>query len=76
MAGQLVVLVRASDDSRALPESLLELPGIDLQIRSILVGDAEASTPEAAVGDDVSKQLVKGNGLADTITVSVFRACQ
>src|SRR5438105_11895657 len=58
--GQLVVLMRAGNDTRHDPERLMKLLGVDLQILAILVRNAQPVAREAAVRDHVAKQLIKG----------------
>src|SRR6266702_4202013 len=54
-----MILVGTRNDSRCSSERFTELRRVDLEVRSILVGDAEPIAGEATVGHDVAEKLVE-----------------
>src|SRR5207244_9117740 len=59
VVGQFMILVETRNDSRCSSERFTELRRVDLQVRSILVGDAEPIAGEATVGHDVAEKLIE-----------------
>src|SRR5206468_505460 len=59
VVGQFMILVGTRNDSRCSSERFTELRRVDLEVRSILVGDADPIAGEATVGHDVPKKLVE-----------------